>query len=246
VSIATSRNVPFQRAGRHQQGDLTYTRSNELAGALRSGGTRGQDVVDQQNPFRWRTSNSTKRAPHRIPAVPACPCRLRWGLVDPREERDDGKSQTLPDHTGERPGLIVAALRFASSSQWHPRHRIGAELVRCRHGAPQGFRDGLPPRELQPVKRLPGRSAVREGRASRSKGMRRAFATTRNRVFVGTAAPPAPRRVEYDQSVAARPAERPGTATATRATQREDDVENRPKHGGNVAAPDDIKTTSSG
>lgn len=203
-------------------------------------GTRGEDVVHQEH-AGWARPDRTERAGHRCAALRAAPPGLRRQVERPLEKRDRDEGRRGAHCLRQGPGLVEAALGRAPAGQRHPRDHLGVgrRWPHGHHGAAERGRHRTPSGELQSVHCMAGRPLKQERRPGQVDLRRWTLRASGSSACPRNAATLAPWRGERDQLAAAYAAEWPGAAATSRTAVGEQDVEEPPKHRGNLAGGTD-------
>ena len=231
--------------GRREHGDVAGARFPQGAGARPRRRARGEHIVDQDHSGR-APPHRAERAGHRRPALLAPPPGLRRQVERPLQERDDADGRRGTHRLREGPGLVEASLGQAPARQRHPRDRVrfGRRWPHRHHRATERGRHRTPSGELQPVHGMTSRAMEQERGPGQVDLRRRTLRASGPRAAPRNAAALAPRRGKGDQLGAASGAERPGPGATPRAAVGEQDVEQPPEHGTNLARATDITGSS--
>jgi len=215
--------------------DLARSSLEERCGAGRSCGSRGEDVVDEEEARRrGATRDASERTGHRLHPFFAGQARLRRGGLRPADEGRRWELQLACERPREHASLVEASLGPPPGCERNPRHGVGRRRAERSQGGGECLPDPSPPGELQPVDRGLGRSPIRERRPRRRDGPRRTVAASLDVRRQRPPATTAPRRLEREQLPAACRAERPRACTATGAGPWEEDVDRSIEHGGTL------------
>jgi hypothetical protein len=212
--------------------DLARSSLEERCGAGRRRGSRGEDVVDEEEARRrGATRDASERIGHRLHPFFAGQARLRRGGPRPADEGRRWELQLPCERPREHASLVESALGPPPGSERHPRHGVGRRRAERCQGAGERLPHPSPAGELQAVDGLAGRAAVRERRSRRRDRRRRAVAALVEVPEGGPAAAPAPRRSQRFESAHAGPAERPRACAAPGAGPWEEDIDRPVEHG---------------
>jgi hypothetical protein len=215
--------------------DLARSSLAEACGASRSGGARGEDVVDEEETCRrWPTGYAPKRIGHRLHPFFAGQAGLRSGRLRPADEGGRGQLQLACERPREHASLVEAALGPPPACERNPRHGVGRRRAERSKGGCERLPDPSPPGELQPMDRGLGRSPVRERRPRGGDRPGRTVPASLDVRRKGSPAARAPRRLEREELPGAGRAEGPRAPCAAGAGTWEENVDRSIEHGGTL------------